>query len=125
MAASVPRPRPWILVADEDPTIRTLWATVLRQAGYRPIEATNGREVLDLKPTVGPEPGLVHLPTPELTGQEVLAVLRGSPALSRTPVLVISAHLDDVAGTDLGLNVVARLAKPMDLVTFLRAVERA
>jgi CheY-like chemotaxis protein len=125
MAASVPRPRPWILVADDDPGIRELWVTVLRNAGYRPIEATTGREVLELMHAIVPELVVLDLQMPDLTGQEVLAFLRHRPLLSRTPVLVVSGHLDDVSGQDLGLNVVDRLAKPVDVVTFLAAVERA
>ncbi|HSD67617.1 MAG TPA: response regulator [Vicinamibacteria bacterium] len=121
----MPRPRPWIVVADDDPAIRRLWMTALRQAGYRPIEATTGREVLELMRAVLPELVVLDLRMPELTGQEVLTALRHSPTLSHTPVLVVSGHLDDIVGRDLGLNIVARLAKPLDVATFLRAVERA
>jgi CheY-like chemotaxis protein len=112
MAASVPRPRSWIVVADDEPEIRELWVTVLRQAGYRPIEATTGREVLELMRAVLPDLVVLDLRMPDLTGQDVLTFLQHSPFLSRTPVLIISGHL------------VGRLAKPLDATAFLRAVER-
>jgi CheY-like chemotaxis protein len=124
MAASVPRPRSWIVVADDEPEIRELWVTVLRQAGYRPIEATTGREVLELMRAVLPDLVVLDLRMPDLTGQDVLTFLQHSPFLSRTPVLIISGHLDDLDAANLGLNVVGRLAKPLDATAFLRAVER-
>jgi CheY-like chemotaxis protein len=52
MASAVPRSRPWILVADDDASVRSVWVEALRQAGYRPIEATTGREALELMRTV-------------------------------------------------------------------------
>jgi CheY-like chemotaxis protein len=62
---------------------------------------------------------------PDLSGEQVLTAVRHSPTLWQTPVLVISGHLEDLGDQPLGLNVVGRLAKPVDVLTFLRAVERA
>jgi two-component system, cell cycle response regulator DivK len=125
MASAVPRPRSWILVADDDPSVRSVWVEALRQAGYRPIEATTGREALELMRTVVPELVVLDLRMPGLSGQEVVASVRHSPTLWQTPVLIISGHLEELGDQPLGLNVVGRLAKPVDVLTFLQAVERA
>lgn len=125
MASAVPRPRPWIVVADDDSAIRSVWVTALRQAGYRPIEATTGREVLELMRLVLPDLVVLDLRMPDLTGEDVLTFLREGPTPWPTPILVISGHLEDLGSRPLGLNVVGRLAKPVDVVTFLGAVERA
>jgi CheY-like chemotaxis protein len=125
VSSPVPRARPWILVADDDPNIRRLFVTLLRESGYRPIEATTGREALELMRLVAPELVVLDLRMPELTGQEVLTYIRTTYVIRQTPVLVVSGHLDDVEGVDLGLNVVGRLAKPVDAVTILQAVQRA
>jgi CheY-like chemotaxis protein len=64
----------------------------LREAGYRPIEATTGREALELMRTVVPELVVLDFRMPDLSGQEFLASLRHSPALWQTPVLIISGY---------------------------------
>jgi DNA-binding response OmpR family regulator len=113
------------LVADDDPAVRSLWVDVLRQAGYRPIEAATGREALELMRDVVPELVVLDLRMPDLSGEDVIVFVRHSPARWDVPVLIVSGHLDDVAEKNLGLNVVGRLAKPVEVTTFLRAVERA
>jgi CheY-like chemotaxis protein len=55
----------------------------------------------------------------------VLNYIRTTYVIRQTPVLVVSGHLEDIDGLDLGLNVVGRLQKPVDAMTLLQAVERA
>jgi CheY-like chemotaxis protein len=112
-------------VADDDPNIRRLFVTLLREAGYRPIEATTGREALELMRLVAPELVVLDLRMPELTGQDVLNYIRTTYVIRQTPVLVVSGHLEDIDGLELGLNVVGRLQKPVDAMTLLQTVERA
>jgi CheY-like chemotaxis protein len=121
--ASSPPGRPWILVADDDPVLRALWVAVLSGAGYRTVEATTGREAVELMRTVVPNLVILDLRMPELTGQEVLAYVRSLPVVQEIPVLVVSGHPEESGG--IGLNVVDRLAKPLDAATFLRAVQQA
>jgi CheY-like chemotaxis protein len=125
VTSPIPRARPWILVADDDPNIRRLFVTLLREGGYRPIEATTGREALELMRVVAPELVVLDLRMPELTGQDVLSYIRTTYVIRQTPVLVVSGHLEDIEGADLGLNVVGRLQKPVDATTLLEAVQRA
>jgi DNA-binding response OmpR family regulator len=115
---------PWILVADDDPTVRDVWTTTLRQAGYRTVEARDGREALDLMKMIVPDLMILDLLMPEFTGKEVLQQLRQSAVISRIPVLIISGFLDDEAGAEsgLGLNVVGRLTKPLSLTALVNAV---
>jgi CheY-like chemotaxis protein len=115
---------PWILVADDEPTVREVWTTTLRQAGYRTVEARDGREALDLMKIIVPDLMILDLRMPELTGEEVLQQLRQSAVISRIPVLIISGFLDDEAGAEsgLGLNVVGRLTKPQSLTALVDAV---
>ncbi len=102
-----------------------LWVTELARAGYRTVEAATGREALELMRTLLPDLVVLDLQMPELTGHEVLAYAQAAPGLRRIPVLVVSAYLDDADRPDLELNVVGRLAKPVDVERFLRAVEAA
>src|SRR5262245_5187020 len=125
VSSPVPSARPWILVADDDPNIRRLFVTLLRENGYRPIEAATGREALELMRLVAPELVILELRMPELTGQDVLNYIRTTYVIRQTPVLVVSGHLDDIEGVEFGLNVVGRLQKPVDSGTLLDAVQRA
>jgi putative two-component system response regulator len=74
---------------------------------------------------VVPELVVLDLRMPDLTGEDVLSFMRHSPTRWDVPVLIVSGHLDDALGKRLGLNVVGQLAKPVDVATFLKAVERA
>jgi CheY-like chemotaxis protein len=123
MTASSPAGRPWILIADDDPVLRALWVAVLGGAGYRTVEATTGREAVELMRTIVPNLVILDLRMPELTGQEVLAYVRSLPVVQEIPVLVVSGHPEE--GGSPGLNVVDRLAKPLDATRFLQAVEQA
>jgi CheY-like chemotaxis protein len=123
MAAPSPPGRPWVLVADDDPVLRALWVAVLGGAGYRTVEATTGREAVELMRTIVPNLVILDLRMPELSGQEVLAYVRSLPVVQEIPVLVVSGHPEEAGHT--GLNVVDRLAKPLDAARFLQAVERA
>ena len=106
----------WILIADDDDLVRALWTESLTQAGYRTIQARSGREAIELIRTVVPDLVILDLRMPDLSGDDVLRHLQGTPILCRIPVLIISGFLDDdQVGTDLGLNIVARLPKPIGL----------
>jgi len=125
VTATRPPGRPWIVVADDDPAIRTLWVTELDRAGYRTVQATNGREALELMRALVPDLVVLDLQMPELTGEDVLAYAQTAPALRQIPVLVVSGHLEEAGRPDLPLRVVGRLAKPVDVARFRRAVEAA
>jgi two-component system cell cycle response regulator DivK len=75
--------------------------------------------------TVVPELVVLDLRIPDLSGQEVVASVRHSPTLWQTPVLIITAHLEDLGDQPLGLTSSAGWRNPVEVVTFLRAVERA
>lgn len=120
--ASIPK---WILVADDDDAIRTLWTRVLTRAGYRVLTAANGREALDLMRAVVPDLLILDLRMPEMSGSALLDALGRSPVLERIPVLIVSGFLEDESPHESSrLNIVGRLPKPMrsaDLVDAVRA----
>jgi len=71
-----------ILVADDDPDMRALVASALRQGGYDVVEAGNGMEAIDhIAPTVWTKRGrfkaiVSDVRMPALTGLDLLAALR-------------------------------------------------
>jgi CheY-like chemotaxis protein len=119
--ASIPK---WILVADDDDAIRTLWTRVLTRAGYRVLTAANGREALDLMRAVVPDLLILDLRMPEMSGSALLDALGRSPVLERIPVLIVSGFLEDESPRRcLSLNIIGRLPKPMRSGDLVAAVK--
>jgi CheY-like chemotaxis protein len=83
---------PLVLVVDADRWTRAATAELLRFAGYRTLEAGDGRSGLRLAREHRPEVVLLELVLPKLSGLEVLARLRAAPARARIPVIVVSAY---------------------------------
>ena len=76
--------------------------------------------------TVVPDLVILDLRMPDLSGTDVLHRLQHRPFLRRIPVLIISGFLDDErAGAELGLNIVARLPKPISLARLREVVASA
>jgi EAL domain-containing protein (putative c-di-GMP-specific phosphodiesterase class I) len=86
---------PTILVADDDPVMRTLTMEVLRTAGYTVIEAASGGLALELARTHCPDAIVIDLLMPQLSGTQVVQELRARSALRRIPVIMVSG-VDDV-----------------------------
>ena len=97
----VPPPQPpvhasggTVLVAEDDPLVRSMIRRSLTQAGFTVIEAANGREALDKAAGAGQLDALLtDLAMPEIGGRELAHSLRKTyPEL---PVLFMSGYTDD------------------------------
>lgn len=116
----------WILVADDDRLVREMWCEVLAHAGYRVLSAEDGYEAVDLMRAVIPDVMILDLRMPGFSGTKVLRHLQDSSLLRRIPVLIVSGFLgDERAHESLGLNVVARIPKPVSNSRLLEAVRSA
>ena len=101
-----------VLLVDDNEEIRSGVAEILEDEGYTVAMAVNGKEALDLLRR-GPPPRLIllDLMMPVMDGWQFLAARRADAALSRIPVVILSAFAhpaDRVAG------VTAILSKPVD-----------
>ena len=82
-----------VLVVEDDETVRRMTVRALGEAGYATLEATDGREALDLVRERPSPPDLVvtDLGMPRMDGHELAQRLRADhPSL---PVLLISGHV--------------------------------
>lgn len=84
-----------ILVADDDPVMRTLTAEVLRRAGYVVVEAADGTQALEMARSRPPDALIIDLLMPGLSGTQVLRELRTRQAFRRIPAIMVSG-IDDV-----------------------------
>ena len=116
---------PSVLVADADDDTRALYCDVLAAAGYRVIEASDGRDAL-AKALVEPPTLIVTEATlPLVSGYALCEIVRRDPATATVPVLVITADSRAVQGLHAkraGADHV--LVKPVDIDIVLKEVRR-
>lgn len=77
------------LVVEDDASVRTLFATMLRKEGCTVDEAADGLEAVDAAATTDYRLMLLDLKLPKLSGAEVLARVSKKPG-RRSSVIVIS-----------------------------------
>ena len=131
LAAAIGAKKANVLVAEDDPDMRRLVAAVLRGAGHRVVEATDGMQILDrIESTIwSARPHLfdvivtdVHMPG--LSGLDVLAALRCTRWT--TPVILITAFGDEETRSEArALGAIDILDKPFNPDNLKIAVVRA
>src|SRR5436309_2509240 len=106
-SASRSKETPRVLVVEDEPDIAALIAYQLTREGLRVETASTGTDALT---AVGREvPDLVVLDRmlPGVSGDEVLKTLKGDPATSGVPVLVLTARREQeerIEGLELGAD---------------------
>ncbi len=83
-----------VLVVDDAPDIRELLRLMLEMRGCRVVEASDGRQAVELAPRVNPNLILMDLSMPVLDGYEATRQLKARPELSGIPVIAVSAYCD-------------------------------
>jgi len=107
-------PKIKILIVDDEAAIRRFLKPYLEAEGYHVLEASTGREAMNLASSHEPEVILLDLGLPDVDGEEVLKSL---PPWSRARVIVLSVRgrvQDKVSALDLGAS--DYLTKPFSLV---------
>ncbi len=112
---------PYILVADDDPSIRELVGDILRDEGYTTKLARNGSEALNIARNRAPALVVLDMRMPVVDGWEFASRLRVE--VGQVPVLVMTAA---ATARQWAEQVAADgyLAKPFDLEDFIREVRR-
>lgn len=112
-----------ILIVDDEPANLFILDGILTGEGYNVTSASNGQECLDLLQSDQFDIVLLDIMMPMMTGLDVLAVMRASPAMKNLPVMVVSAKVgaDDVKeALDAGAN--EYIKKPIDEVELLARI---
>ncbi|MBK9494312.1 MAG: Transcriptional regulatory protein OmpR [Alphaproteobacteria bacterium ADurb.BinA280] len=114
-----------VLLVEDDPVLRELVATYLRQNALRVIEAGDGMAMRDA--LAHQEVDLIVLDL-MLPGEDGLSLLRSLRAQSETPVIIASARGDEVdriVGLEVGADdYLAKPFGPRELLARVRAVLR-
>ena len=111
-----------VLIVDDQSGIRRLLTEYFKHEGWRPVEATNGQEALDLLPE-NPDVILLDIKMPVMDGIDCLTRLRQShPDL---PVIVMTAYGElEVMQQAEDLGISAKVLKPFDVVALRDMVQQ-
>ena len=93
-----------ILTVNDSPEQLALLAHLLRAAGYRVVAASDGREGFEAAARERPHLIISDVMMPGVGGIELCRLVRSDPALSQTPVLLLSALSKDTASVVEGLR---------------------
>ena len=112
-----------VLVLDDHPADRALMAELLRQAGYRVLEAGLAVEVGALTAAVPPALCVIDIFLPGPSGADLTRQLQATPAFAHIPILAVSAAgTAEIRRLALEAGATAFLEKPLDPHAFLDTV---
>lgn len=81
---------PRIVIAEDEPTVRLILASVLTAEGYQVAEAANGIEALERAREIRPSLLILDVEMPGANGFEVCRAIRGESLLDGPPVLILT-----------------------------------
>ncbi len=112
-----------ILVADDDPMIRSLLRVILETANYTVFEAQNGTEAVEKAKQIQPDVLILNIQMPQMDGITVCQTLRREETTAVLPIVILSgqAHITAVnRGLLAGAN--RYMIKPMTPSALLKNV---
>jgi PAS domain S-box-containing protein len=101
-----------VLVVDDEATARELMGRHLRRAGYRVLEAADGRAGLEAARVNRPDVITLDVLMPQMDGWAVLQELKSDPELADIPVIM--ATITDERNLGIALGASEYLTKPID-----------
>jgi DNA-binding response OmpR family regulator len=82
-----------ILIADDDPVVRHLVASVVRREGYTPVTVEDGREAIRiLQSDAGFGAAIFDMVMPHLEGIDIIRHMRTEKRLMRIPVIMMTSE---------------------------------
>ncbi len=115
-----------ILIVDDSEDMRDLLAQILEEEeNYTLFFAENGLQALTEATRIQPDLILLDMSLPGMSGWEVAPQLRRLPALARTPIIAVTAHVsqqDQDRALELGCT--THLGKPFDVANVLDTIAR-
>jgi two-component system phosphate regulon response regulator PhoB len=117
-----------ILVVEDEPDIAALVAYQLAHAGFQVRTANSGREAMRAIESEAPDLIILDLMIPEISGTDLLRMLRSRRETERIPVIILTARgeeHDRVQGFELGADdYISKPFSPKEMVLRVKAVLR-
>jgi len=118
------KPKPLVLVVDDDPGIRRIIQIQLDRAGYLVLTAESGEEALKVLRDALPSVIILDVMMPGMSGYDVCQVVKRSDRLEKIPVIFLTAKgspQDYKTGMDSGG--VVYMVKPFSNEKLLQMVQ--
>ena len=119
------KPRKQILIVDDEPAWIKALSHLLRNQGYKVLEASNGKDALKALSETKPDLILSDVRMPDMNGFDFLDQVRRTSKNAKTPVIFLSAMDDyDARKTAKDLGAADYLVKPFDEKDVLSVLSR-
>ncbi len=112
-----------ILIIEDDPRNLTLFRDLLQISGYKTIEASDGKQGIELAKAKKPDLILMDIQMPGMDGLEATRILKADATTSNIPVIALTAYAmkgDKERILEAGCD--GYLAKPINTDEFLKEV---
>jgi PAS domain S-box-containing protein len=120
-----PRATGTIVVAEDHLASRQTLAKVLRRMGYRVLEASNGRDALDLVRRERPQAILMDVNMPVMDGIEATLAIRTDPILADLPIFALTGDVTVINRRRIGeAGVNGYLEKPVTREVLQKALAK-
>ena len=116
---------PQVLVVEDNEKNMKLFRDVLVATGHRTLEATTGREAVELATAHSPDLVLMDIRLPDIGGVEALGRLRADERTASLPVVALTAQaMEGDRERFLAAGFDGYLSKPVDIADLIATVKR-
>ena len=114
-----------VLLVEDTEDNRHMMRRLLELSGYRVVEATNGKEAVEVASQTRPRIILMDLSLPMIDGLAATRRIRNLPGLDKVPIVAVSAHdTADFHSEALAAGCDAYITKPIDYLELEGVVNR-
>ena len=105
--------KPRVLLVEDDRSLRRYFEVTLQRAGYEVIAAGDGLEAMKLALSADVHVVVTDAIMPQLSGQQLAALLRGNDKLSKIPIVLLTGQENKSAMNAANGPIDAFLYKPV------------
>jgi len=112
-----------VLIVEDDPKSLKLARDMLQVSGYATLEATNGKEGVELARIEKPDLVLMDIQLPVMDGLEAIKLLKNDDVTKDIPIIAMTAYAmkgDEEKIWEAGCD--GYLSKPIDVKAFLKKI---
>jgi CheY-like chemotaxis protein len=121
MTQRLRRDKPLILIADDDPATRELFANYLEPEGYAVATVSSGTAAIEDARRLLPDLIVTDVMMPGSGGVQTLFVLGNTPETAKIPTIVVSGISPRILSL---MSAAAYLVKPVERHAFVQTVQR-
>ncbi len=114
-----------ILIVEDDPKSLILTRDLLQVSGFTTIEATDGKQGIELAKARNPDLILMDIQMPEMDGLEATRILKADATTRNIPVLALTAYAmkgDEERILQAGCD--GYISKPIDIQGLVKEVAK-